>query len=114
LKPTAILHFINQQGTTLFATNDWNDPQWKDKPREIGLVRSRCTIPGNFLAEGTHSILAAIGTYNPNFIHAMVRDVISFVVVDNSEGEGVRGNYSGGNWPGVIRPRLEWKVNNLG
>jgi len=114
LKPTAILHFINQQGTTLFATNDWNDPQWKDKPRDIGLVRSRCTIPGNFLAEGTHSILAAIGTYNPNFIHAMVREVVSFVVVDNSEGEGVRGNYSGGNWPGVIRPQLEWKVNNLG
>ena len=111
LKPTLILHFVDQQGTTLFATNDWNDLKWNDTPRTIGLVRAQCTIPGNFLAEGTHSILAAIGTYNPNMIHALVQDVVSFVVVDNTEGDGVRGHYSGGNWPGVIRPHLDWNVN---
>jgi lipopolysaccharide transport system ATP-binding protein len=111
LKPTAILHFIDQQGITLFATNDWNNEQWWNTPREPGLVKSRCLVPGNFLAEGTHNITAAIGTYNPNIVHVLERDVVSFVVVDNAETRSVRGDYAGGNWPGVIRPLLSWSVS---
>ncbi|MBW6474230.1 MAG: hypothetical protein K0B14_13980, partial [Anaerolineaceae bacterium] len=111
LKTTAILHIIDQQGTTLFASNDWNDNKWWNTPRKKGLVRSRCKIPGNFLAEGTHNILVAIGTYNPNVVHALERDAISFVVVDNIEGDSVRKDYAGGRWPGVIRPKLEWYVS---
>jgi lipopolysaccharide transport system ATP-binding protein len=111
LKPTVILHLINSQGTTLFATNDWNDTHWWNTPRTPGLIKSRCQIPANFLAEGTHNVLVALGTYNPNRIHALERDVVSFVVNDPSEGESVRGVYAGGNWPGVIRPQLSWNVS---
>lgn len=110
LKPTAILHFINQMGTVLFATNDWNDENWWNKPSEPGRVRSRCLVPGNLLAEGVHSILAAIGTYNPNVIHALESDVVSFVVVDDNDKNSVRRDYAGGNWPGVMRPFLSWSV----
>ena len=113
LKPTVILHFIDSQGTTLFATNDWNDEKWWNSQREPGLVKSRCQIPENFLAEGTHNVLVAIGTYNPNAIHALERDAVSFVVVDISEGNSVRGVYAGGNWPGVIRPNLTWRVGRM-
>ena len=113
LKPTAILHFIDEQGNTLFATNDWNDKKWWKTPRKIGLVRARCMIPGNFLSEGFHNILVAINTYNPDVIHAYVRDAVSFLVVDNLEGNGARGDYAGGKWPGVVRPLLDWDVKEI-
>jgi lipopolysaccharide transport system ATP-binding protein len=108
--PTAIVHVINEEGICLFASNDWSDKIWKNTPRTPGLVRAKCKIPGNFLAEGRLFVLAAIGTYNPNVIHALEHDAVSFLVIDRSQTEGVRGEYSGGSWPGVIRPALEWVV----
>ena len=73
-----------------------------------GLVRSTCHVPGNFLAEGQIFVLAAVCSYNPDFVHLFERDVVSFQIVDRSEGDGVRGEY-GGVWPGVVRPMLEWR-----
>lgn len=110
LRATSLIHVMNAEGITLFATNDWNDRDWWNTPRVSGLVRATCKIPGNLLAEGRFFILAAVGTYNPNRIHAIERDVVSFQVIDKSEGDGARGAYAGGSWPGVMRPMLEWKV----
>lgn len=114
LRPTAIIHLINSDGVTLFASNDFNNKEWAETPRRYGVVRSTCCIPGNFLAEGSIYILVAVGTYNPNIVHALERDAVVFQVVDRSEGKGVRGEYSGGNWPGVIRPYLKWNVDYSG
>ena len=110
LRPTVILHLVNDQGVTLFASNDFNNREWWNTPRTPGLVKAVCKIPENFLAEGSFFVLAAIGTYNPNVIHALERDVVSFQVVDRTEGDGARGEYAGGEWPGVIRPLLDWQV----
>jgi lipopolysaccharide transport system ATP-binding protein len=107
LKPTAVLHFVNEHGTLLFATNDFNNLEWWSTPRQPGLVRSRCFIPGNFLAEGRIYVLAAVGTYNPDRVHACEPDAVSFQVIDRSEGDGVRGIYRR-DWPGVMRPMLRW------
>jgi lipopolysaccharide transport system ATP-binding protein len=109
LKPTVAIHIINSDGTTLFATNDFNDTAWRDSDRSVGVVRSVCTIPGNFLAEGRFYVLAAVVTYNPDTIHAFVDDAIAFDVSELSLGDGVRGEATSA-WPGVIRPYMEWKV----
>ena len=110
LKPTVILHFIDGQGTTLFATNDWNDEKWWKTPRRPGLVKSRCCIPANLLTEGLHNILLAVGTYNPNLIPALERDVISFMVTDDTKNSFDSSKYYGSNWPGVVKPYLVWNV----
>jgi len=109
LHPTVSMHFINEDGTCLFVTNDWNNREWWKSPRTPGLVRSTCRIPGNFLAEGRLFLLVAVCTYNPDHVHAIERDAVSFQVIDKSDGDGVRGVYSPA-WPGVVRPMLEWKV----
>jgi lipopolysaccharide transport system ATP-binding protein len=109
LRPTAIVQFINEEGVCLFASNDFNNLAWRNTPRIPGLVRARCRIPGNFLAEGRITVLAAVGTYNPNVVHAIEQDAISFQIVDSSEGDSVRGTHAG-DWPGLIRPMLDWKV----
>ena len=109
LRPTISMHLINEDGITLFVTNDWNNRDWWNTPRAPGLVRATCKIPGNFLAEGRLFLLVAVCSYNPDCVHAIERDAVSFQIVDRSEGDGVRGVYSA-EWPGAVRPMLDWEV----
>jgi lipopolysaccharide transport system ATP-binding protein len=110
LRPTAILHFVNEDGLCLFATNDFTNLAWWNTPRHRGVVTATCRIPGNFLAEGRVLIHVALGSYNPNIVHALERDALCFDVIDQSHGDGVRGVHVG-HWPGVVRPSLEWVVD---
>jgi len=94
LRPSVNLHFYNDEGVCLFVNNDWNDRDWWTAPRTPGLVRAVCHIPGNFLAEGRVIVTAVVSTYNPTVVHAQERDAVAFVVVDRSEGDGVRGVFA--------------------
>ena len=110
LRPSVNLHFYNDEGICLFVTNDWNDVEWWERRRPAGLVRAVCRIPPHFLAEGRVTVTAAVSTYNPTRVHAIEREAVAFQVADRSKGTGVRGVY-GGDWPGVVRPWLEWHVD---
>jgi lipopolysaccharide transport system ATP-binding protein len=109
-RPTVSLHFVNEDGVCLFVSNDFSNQAWWETNRQPGLVRAVCRVPGNFLAEGRIFILAAVCNYNPDIVHALARDVVSFQVVDPSAGDGVRGVFAG-HWPGVVRPALDWRVD---
>jgi len=113
VRPTAVFHVLNEDGARLFATNEFNNAAWRERPLKPGLVRACCRIPGNFLAEGIFSVLAAVVTYNPDLVHVIEPNAVSFQIVDHSDGDGVRGVY-GGSWPGLIRPMLEWEVDYSG
>lgn len=110
LRPTVSMHFINEDGVTLFCTNDWSNRDWWNRSRTAGLVRATCKIPGNLLAEGRIFLLAAVCTYNPDVVHAIEHDAVCFQVVERGEGESVRGVYAPA-WPGVVRPMLEWEIS---
>jgi lipopolysaccharide transport system ATP-binding protein len=112
-RPSVSLHLFDDRGTCIFATNDFVSPRWKSSPRPAGLVRSTCRIPGNLLAEGLITVLAAVSTYDRVTVHAIERDAVAFTVVDRSVGDGVRGPYAG-KWPGVVRPMLEWTLAEPG
>lgn len=112
LQPSVNLHLYNGEGICLFSVSDEPNVGWRRIPRQPGVVRSTCRIPGNFLAEGRMTINVGVGTYNPSRAHATESDAIAFQVVDRTAGEGVRGTYSG-EWPGVIRPMLDWTVDWL-
>jgi len=108
-RPTVNVHVFNDDGVCLFVEHDWNNREWWVSPRQPGLVRSTCHIPGNFLAEGRMVVSVVISTYNPTKIHVLERDAVAFHVVDQSEGDGVRADWVG-DYPGVVRPMLEWSV----
>ncbi|MGH7856711.1 MAG: ABC transporter ATP-binding protein [Candidatus Binatia bacterium] len=110
VRPAANLHFTNDEGVLLFVSADFNDRDWAAAPREPGLVRATCRIPANFLAEGKIYVLAAVSTFNPLVVHAMVPDAVAFQVVDRSDGEAVRGDYAA-PWPGAVRPMLDWTID---
>ncbi len=113
IRPTAILHFVDEYGHCLFSTGELNSDTWGLRTLEPGFVRAVCNVPGHFLAEGTIFLLAAVCSYNPNDVHALERDAVSFQVVDRTSGEGVRSIYVG-DWPGLMRPMLDWRAEYLG
>src|SRR5207253_899419 len=101
------LHFHNQEGLILFISSDL-DPEWRGRPRPPGRYVSTVRVPGNFLAEGTVVVGAAISTMDPVEVHFYERDAVAFEVVDALAGDSARGDY-GGDLPGVVRPILEWR-----
>jgi lipopolysaccharide transport system ATP-binding protein len=113
LKPYVSLHFYNENGVLLFASNDYNDRRWWSSRRRPGVVRATCRIPGNFLAEGRVNVSAYVATMDPLMDHATEVDAVSFQVVDRTTDEGARGPYAG-DWPGAVRPYLEWQVSQTG
>lgn len=100
------LHFFDERGACIFISHDWNTG-WRDKPRPGGRHKATAWIPGNFLAEGTISVTAAVSTYKPLMVHFIATDAVSFTVVDSLEGDSARGDYAG-LLPGIVRPMLEW------
>ena len=110
LRPFANLHFYNDDGVCLFISSDMTNRRWWNTPRRSGLINATVRIPGNFLAEGRVIVTAAVSTINPTVVHALERDAVAFQIVDRTEGDGVRGDYVN-EFPGVIRPMLEWTVD---
>jgi lipopolysaccharide transport system ATP-binding protein len=104
------LHFYNQQGNCIFISHDWYNG-WRDRPRPAGTYVSVVWIPGNFLAEGTVFVTAALTSYKPMNVHFVERDAVSFNVVDTADGDSARGDYAG-VLPGVVRPILDWQTKS--
>jgi lipopolysaccharide transport system ATP-binding protein len=100
------LHLFNEEGVCVFVVSD-TDPEWRHSPRPMGRFVSTAWIPGNFLAEGSLLVDAAISTLDPVTVHVHERDVAAFQVVDSLDGDGARGDFAG-RIPGVVRPKLEW------
>jgi lipopolysaccharide transport system ATP-binding protein len=105
--PIVSLEFSNSESTHLFTTHANHLPGIANSQGPT-LIHARCKIPGNFLAEGGVFILAGVVSYQPPTVHAVERDAVAFHVLDPSEGDGVRGAYPG-DFPGVVRPMLEWE-----
>jgi len=103
------LHFFNDEGTNLFISID-TDPIWRRRERPSGRYVSTVFIPGNFLAEGTIVVGAAITTLAPMSVRLEERDAIAFQVVDSMDGDSARGDYAG-LLPGAVRPLLRWETS---
>ncbi len=109
LKPSACFHLLNDTGIVVFAGAEFTTESWQRTPIKSGLVQATCRIPPFLLAEGRYSVLAAVCTFDPNAVHAIERDAITFQAVE-PHASHVR-QFFGGAWPGEVRPRLEWSVH---
>jgi lipopolysaccharide transport system ATP-binding protein len=101
------VNFFNTNGVNIFDSHQTTDPLFKQNIMP-GIYESTVSIPGNFFAEGTIMIGAAVVTHNPFIVHFHENDVISFNMVDKGINNLTRGDYIG-SMPGVIRPLLKWK-----
>jgi len=102
-------HFVNDDGVHLFATQDVTS-QWRHRARPAGRYSSTVWIPGNFLAAGRVTIDLAVSSHVPYaVVHIFKSRALSFTVADHFDGDAVRGDYIG-EYPGVIRPMMEWST----
>lgn len=99
-------HVLDGEGRYLFVALD-HDPAWRRRPRPVGRFVTTGWVPGNFFAEGTVVVGAAVSTMDPVVVHFFERDAVAFQVIDSCEGDSSRGDYAG-PIPGVVRPMLRW------
>jgi len=108
------LTFFNDQGVHLFVSSDWFSGQKNDAPKPRGLFRSRCTVPGNLLAEGMVRVAAEVSTGHPVLqIHALEHDCAAFQVVDTGGPGSVRAGWAR-PIPGAVRRDLRWETVRVG
>ncbi len=110
---SASVHLLTSSGIEILATGNLPSANlisddWFGKPYPLGLYRSTCILPANFLNDGTYSISAFLLT-NVSNIEMIAREVVSFKAHDTGS---MRDEYSG-SWLGAIRPRLAWQTQNL-
>jgi lipopolysaccharide transport system ATP-binding protein len=53
---------------------------------------------------------AAVSSLEPTVVHARENDAVAFQVIDNSAGDGARGDWVN-DFPGVVRPLLVWEID---
>jgi lipopolysaccharide transport system ATP-binding protein len=104
------LHLFNEAGVNILTAINTVDKRWYNRPHQTGRYCATCWIPGNFLAEGRITVRASVCTHNPDLVHATEWDAVAFVVSDESEADGARGEFAR-EFPGVVRPLLEWSMS---
>jgi len=100
----------NDEGVSAFVTVDV-DPNWRKKKRPKGTYTATAWVPGNFLAEGSFFVNAAMLSLAPQTVLQFTEpEVVSFQVVDPMEGDSARGDWAK-ELLGVVRPLLTWKTD---
>jgi lipopolysaccharide transport system ATP-binding protein len=101
--------FYNDAGLEVFGSDDL-DPSWRGRPRPAGRWISTCTIPGNFLSEGTMFVRAMACVMDPFAMEFAVPNAVGFQVIDPMEGDSARGDWLL-QFGGVVRPLLQWTTD---
>lgn len=92
-----------------FKSVSLTEDPWNGRPHEVGIFKSQCRIPANFLNDTSYHVSAFIGKF-PVITLIQEEDVLSFKVHDTGQ---MRKEFYGG-WAGVVRPRLAWHTDYLG
>jgi lipopolysaccharide transport system ATP-binding protein len=82
------------------------EPDWRQKQSPVGLLRSVCHVPGDFLNNGLHRVALIVLRNHVPVIEEP--EALTFDVQDGTIDE--RGCWFG-KWPGAIRTMLKWENN---
>jgi len=96
--------FFNQQGTCLFVSADSGRAS---RPSGVGHYTSTCWIPANLLAEGKLYASAMVSSVDPYVVHIAAHHAVGFDVKNPVATDPHRAGYTG-EYPGIVRPQLEW------
>ena len=104
------IHLMDQMGNCVLATANMHSAnlvkdEWFGKPHSVGLYKTVCTIPANFLNEGRYSINVIVLTDLMN-AEVWARDIFSF----NIHETGTMRKEFMGTWIGSVRPKLAWQT----
>jgi len=99
---------FNEEGIEILTSISNHCQEWHNYPREKGIYKSICEVPGKLLSEGKYSVTFLTWGDNYSSIHRE-DNVLEFQVHDSGF---VRGDYYD-RIEGIFRPLLQWKVQKL-
>jgi len=102
-------HFVSADGSYIFTSNAPNLTHCS-----AGRYRAECRVPGHLLNEGVVSIGFAVTSYadGHHVVEFLERNALCVNLVDPKVMNECNYGYVG-TIPGVIRPRLDWKVEKV-
>jgi lipopolysaccharide transport system ATP-binding protein len=105
------LYLVSMRGEYVFTTFDTDDPQKYEKygVREPGHYVSRCVIPPDTLNEGRYALGMNASSFRVKR-YFMEEHSLAFSV----DGMGAPGKQWAEPRMGIIRPRLEWVIEEQG
>ncbi len=98
----------NEEGVNLFDTHSVNTAQYTE-PHATGKYKAVAWVPGHLLNTGMYFTSCAVFNHLRQVIHLHEKDILVFHVHDVFERQTARG-MSPGEFPGMVRPLLEWKI----
>ncbi len=105
------INLYNETGINIFDSHNVFC-KFKDTERQKGIYKSTVWISENLLPEGIFTIGFALFNTDPFTVFFHEKELLSFNVYDNINGDSARGNYSG-PFPGIVRPLLDWDIERL-
>jgi lipopolysaccharide transport system ATP-binding protein len=109
--PYPACHLYNSQGQLAFVS-----VANQLKHEGPGMYEASCSVPGNLLNNDTYFVdIVVIFTHAGIHVSVYEKGVLSVIVVEDLDarlGEGGGAQYSG-PYPGVIRPKLDWKIRKI-
>lgn len=106
------INLNREDGTIIFYAHDVESEKPENLTRKKGLYSSTVWIPANLLSDGLFSVGILMFQPNPLVIHASPLNVLYFRITDDSGLDSARGIYNG-DFPGIIRPKLDWETKNI-
>lgn len=103
------VHIFNTEGIRVFTSSDSVIDCNGEFKNKRGMYKSTCCIPGNLLNTGTYYITCALATLETGENHFWEKDILHFQVTEDIYVSKTRGKYAG-EFPGVFRPILKWKL----
>jgi lipopolysaccharide transport system ATP-binding protein len=100
-------HFTRPDGEYIFISNPSNQEISKS-----GKYNVTCTIPPNFLNSGSYYVGLALTSYPGTYIHFFLPNELEFEIVDPITNVPTRSYYMG-EYPGVVRPLLDWEIERI-
>jgi lipopolysaccharide transport system ATP-binding protein len=98
----------NTDGVNIFDTHSVNTSMY-NKPHEKGTYKGVAWIPEHLLNTGLYFVSCAIFNHLKPVIHFHEKDLLVFNIYDDTDQVSSRG-MSPGDFPGIVRPLLEWQI----
>lgn len=102
------INVFNQEQVNIFNSHDVTTGK-EDRRKKKGRYTATVWIPGNLLPEGIFSISVAIFLPNPLDVLIHEQNKLSFEMYTDFSKLSARGNYAD-DFPGVVRPLLNWEL----
>jgi len=101
----------NESGVNVFDTHSVDTVEYREA-HGVGDYEAITIIPGHLLNTGAYFVSAAIFNHLQHVIHFHHKDILLFHVHDVLDTDTARG-MSPSEFPGIVRPLLQWKIKPL-